>query len=219
MHKPATSKDVPEIVPVLPLTGALLLPQTNRPLNVFEPRYIALVDAALAGDRLIALAQPHGTTEESPSGNVALNKIGCLGRIVHFEETGDDRYLVVLEGLCRVRLNGERHSDALFRSFSVDAADFAADFEVGHGEREVDRPRFLDIMRTYADFADLEIDWEEVEQTGTADLVNLCAMLSPYGAAEKQLLLEAPSLVARAETLIALAEVEMARSRAGHVLQ
>lgn len=219
MRKPMSPADLPPATPVFPLSGALLLPQTNRPLNIFEPRYIALVDAALAGDRLITLAQPKSTSEESPKGKAPLNEIGCVGRLVHFEETDDDRYLIVLEGLCRVRLTREITEQTEYRRFLVDAEGFEGDFAGATGENAVDRERFLDIMRAYADFAGLEIDWEEVEQTGTADLVNLCSMLSPYGAAEKQLLLEAPTLSARAETLIALAEVEMARSRAGHVLQ
>ena len=219
MRKAETIDDLPEVAPVFPLNGALLLPHTSRPLNVFEPRYIALIDAALGGERLVVLVQPRDANEESPQGNVDLNEIGCLGRVVHFEESDDDRYLIVLEGVCRVRLGAEQMGDAAFRRFEIDASEFAHDFDPASGEESVDRDRFVAAIKAYADFAGFEIDWEEVEQTGTADLVNLSAMLAPFGPAERQLLLETPTLNGRAEALVALAEVEMARSGDGHRLQ
>ena len=107
LRKAATIGELPAPLRSFRLSGALLLPHTSRPLNVFEPRYVDLVDAALAGDRLIVLVQPRGADEESPTGNVELLPIGCLGRIVHFEETSDDHYLIVLEGVCRVRLGAK----------------------------------------------------------------------------------------------------------------
>lgn len=219
MRKASTITELPGSVPVFPLSGALLLPHTSRPLNVFEPRYIDLVDAALGGERLVVLVQPRGTTEESPKGNVALLPIGCLGRIVHFEETSDDHYLIVLEGVCRVHLGEEEKGDASFRRFAIDASAFAGDLDPTRGEEAVDRERFVETIKAYAEFANIDVDWEEVEQTGTADLVNLSSMLAPFGPAERQLLLESPTLKARAEALVALAEVEMARSHAGHMLQ
>lgn len=219
MRKAETINDLPGTAPVLPLNGALLLPHTSRPLNVFEPRYIAMIDAALGSERLVVLVQPRDAREESPQGNVALVETGCLGRIVHFEETADDRYLIVLEGICRVRLGAEQSGDSQFRRFVIDATGFADDFDPELGEEDVDRDRFLDAIKGYAEFAGFDIDWEEVEQTGTADLVNLSAMLAPFGPAERQHLLEAPTLAARAEALVAMAEVEMMRSRDGHRLQ
>lgn len=214
-----TTADLPGALPIFPLSGGLLLPHTNRPLNIFEQRFIAMVDDALGSDRLIGLVQPRDTAEEAPRGRVPLREIGCLGRITHFEETEDERYLIVLHGVCRFNLGRELIGTAPYRRFEIDAGPFAADFSTLSGEQGVDRARFVSAMRSYADFAGIEVDWDEVEQTETADLVNLCSMLGPYGAAEKQVLLEAPSLVARAETLIALAEMEMARSKSGHVLQ
>lgn len=217
--RPTSIADLPESMPVFPLSGALLLPQTNRPLTIFEPRFVEMVDAVLAGDRLLALVQPEITTEEAPKGKVSLRQVACIGRLVHFEETEENRYLIVLEGVCRADLGEEIETGDPFRRFRIHPERFANDFDAKLGEADVDRERFVRIMRSYAEFAEIEVDWDEVEQTGTADLVNLCCMLSPYGAAEKQMMLEAHNLASRAETLIALTEIEMMRAETGVTLQ
>lgn len=219
MRKAENITELPGSAPVFPLSGALLLPRTSRPLNVFEPRYIAMIDAALGADRLIVLVQPRDMKQESPEGKVALLATGCLGRIVHFEETSDERYLIVLQGICRVQLGAEEAGDEPFRRFAIDPTPFAGDLDPASGEEAVDRDRFIQAIRAYADFAGFEVDWDEVNETGTADLVNLSAMMVPFGPAERQLLLESPTLRTRAETLMAIAEVEMARAEAGHTLQ
>ena len=211
--RPESIADLPASVPVFPLTGALLLPGAQRPLNVFEPRYIEMVDAALAGDRLIGLIQPQDTSEESPRGRAPLQKIGCLGRLTHFEETGEGRYFIILDGVCRFELVSELTVMTPYRQCVIDTSRFAGDFDHERGEEDVDRERFLKMMRDYAEYGNFKLNWQEIEQTGTAALVNFCCMVSPYGPAEKQLLLEA-DLEARAEALIALAEVEMARGGA-----
>ncbi len=219
-RRPTSPADLPQTVPLFPLAGALLLPHTHRPLNIFEPRYLTMVDHALATDRMIGLIQPEETSEESPRGkDVPLRSVGCLGRIVQFDGSEDDRYLIVLEGLTRFDIGAERPVDTPFRQARIEAARFARDFEHHAGEEAVDRKRFLAIMREYADFAQIELDWNEIDETDTADLVNFACMMSPYGAAEKQVLLEASTLGDRAETLIAMAELEMARSRSGTTLQ
>ncbi len=209
--RPLQPADLPQSVPLFPLSGALLLPFAHRPLNIFEPRYIDMVDAALGGDRLIGLVQPEDSSEESPKGDVPLQKIGCLGRITHFEESGDGRYFIILEGVARFRLAAELTVGTSYRQAEISSMDFATDFDRNYGEDAVDRSRFLRLMRDYAEFAKIDLNWEEIENTGTADLVNFCCMVSPYGAAEKQVLLEAQTLEARAETLIAMTEYEMAR--------
>jgi uncharacterized protein len=209
--RPTSPAELPRSVPVFPLSGALLLPFSHRPLNVFEPRYIDMIDAALRGDRLIGLIQPEDTSEESPKGRAPLQQVGCLGRLTHFEESGDGRYFVILEGVTRFRLVHELTVLTPYRQCVISAEDFASDFSRNFGEDEVDRTRFIKMMRDYAEFANFELNWEEIESTGTADLVNFCCMVSPYGAAEKQVLLEAPTLEARAETLIAMTEYEIAR--------
>lgn len=216
---PTSLAMIPEIVPILPLSGALLLPDTHRPLNIFEPRYIALVDHILGSNRLIGLIQPQETREESPKGNVPLQQIGCLGRLIHFEEGTDDHYLIVLEGIARFEIREEIDTQTPFRQHRIDVSQFASDFDPARGEDAIDRKRFLSTLRDYAEFADLELDWDEINETGTAELINLACMLSPYGPAEKQVFLEANSLEARAETLIAIAELEIARARSGTTLQ
>lgn len=219
MRRPDSIDKLPPVVPVFPLAGALLLPAMQRPLNIFEPRFLEMVDFALAHDRLIGLIQPKETAEESPLGKVPLQKVGCLGRITHFEETADDRYVIVLEGLVRFDCIKEIDGPAPFRQFEINASRFAQDFDPSFGEQAVNRARFVELIRSYADYAQLDIDWDELEQVGTAELVNSACMLSPYGAAEKQLLLEAQTLAMRAETLTAIAELEMARGQSGATLQ
>jgi Lon protease-like protein len=219
MQRFESPADLPETVPVFPLSGALLLPYAQRPLNIFEPRYIDMVDHALRNDRLIGLIQPEDTSEESPRGRVPLQRIGCLGRITHFEDNDDGRYVIALEGVCRFEAGDEVDAGLPFRVFRIATGAFASDFERGHGAESVDRQRFLKMMRDYAEFANIDLNWEAIDQTGTAELVNFCCMVSPYGAREKQVLLEARSLEARAETLIAMAEYEMARSGTGAPLQ
>jgi hypothetical protein len=212
LKRPKSPDDLPGSIPIFPLNGALLLPFARRPLNIFEPRYLEMVDAALRGDRLIGLIQPREGDDESPKGRAPLKKIGTVGRISHFEEVEDSRYFIILEGLCRFELTKELPAMTPFRQAMIATADFASDFDRQFGEEKVDRPRFLKMMRDYAEFGNFDLNWDEIEKTGTADLVNFCCMVSPYGAAEKQALLEAGSIEARAETLIAMAEFEMAGS-------
>ncbi|MEO5805334.1 LON peptidase substrate-binding domain-containing protein [Devosia sp.] len=216
LQRPTSPADLPKSVPVFPLTGALLLPFSHRPLNIFEPRYIEMVDAALRTNRLIGLIQPEDTAEESPKGRSPLQRIGCVGRLSHFEENSEGRYFIILEGITRFRLTSELTVMTPYRQCLISAEDFSSDFQRTYGEEKVDRDRFVKMMRDYAEFANFELNWDEIERTGTADLINFCCMVSPYGAAEKQVLLEAQTLEERAETLIAMTEVEMARGGEGH---
>jgi len=213
--RPESPDDLPKSVPIFPLSGALLLPFSHRPLNIFEPRYIQMVDDALAGDRLIGLIQPLDESEESPKGRTPLQTVGCLGRLTHWEEHSEGRYFIILEGLTRFDITSELTVMTPYRQAVIDARRFALDFERAHGEEAVDRKRFLKMMRDYAEYANFDLNWEEIDKTGTADLVNFCCMVSPYGAREKQVLLEAASIGDRAETLIALAEFEMAKGGTG----
>ena len=212
MHKrPQSAADLPVNLPLFPLSGALLLPFSHRPLNVFEPRYVEMIDQALAGHRMIGLIQPEDTSEESPRGRAPLQKIGTVGRLTHWEENGEGRYFIILEGVSRFEIVSELTVMTPFRQAVISAERFALDFEHAHGEDGVDRSRFLKMMKDYAEFANFDLNWDEINKTGTADLVNFCCMVSPYGAQEKQMLLEADSLAQRAEALIAFAEFEMAK--------
>lgn len=219
MRHPASTADLPDMVALLPLSRALLLPQTHRPLNIFEPRFVELIDDCLAGNRLVGLIQPRDTEEEAPRGPVPLAPVGCIGRLMHFEEQEENRYFVIFEGVCRFEPIEEFTVATPYRQARISTQGFASDFTPDLGADRIDRARLLSVLRDYADFAQIEVDWDDVEDTGTGQLVNLAAMLSPYGAREKQALLEAPTLLERAETLIALTEMEMARARTGVILQ
>lgn len=205
--------DLPDMVPVFPLRGAILLPRAVLTLNVFEPRYLALVDHALANDRLIGVVQPAPDTgmEESPEGKAfSLRAVGCAGRITAFNETEDEQLVISLSGVARFKVGTEVSSDTPFRLFEVDFSPFAEDFVSGHGERAVDRARLLDTLRAYLEANDLHADWDRINSATNERLVNTLAVLSPYGPEEKQALLEAKGLRERAEALVALAEMELA---------
>lgn len=218
--RPKTLPDLPASLPLFPVAGALLFPRLQSPLQVFEDRYIELVDDILGGNRLIGLIQPEGTQEESPKDRDApLHMVGTVGYLAHFEEMADQRYLIGLEGICRFDLGDEIEADTPYRQAYFNAERFAGDFDQAGQARDVDRDKFVSVMRTYIDFMDMDVDWEEVEKTETADLVNLGCMLSPYGPREKQMLLEARTLTERAETLIALVEMQIAQADSDMNLQ
>lgn len=206
----ATLSDLPATLPLFPLSGALLLPRGRMPLNIFEPRYLALVEAALAGDRMIGMIQP-----DDPGGEATIPKlfgVGCAGRIVQFAETGDGRNLVVLAGIARFRVVSEETADTPYRQARANYAPFASDLEPGAGEDDVDRGAVLDALRTFTDATGVDFDWDNVEKAGNEVLVNALCMLAPFGIREKQALLEASDLKIRAATLVALTEIELARS-------
>ena len=202
-------RDLPDAVAIFPLTGALLLPTGQLPLNVFEPRYLAMIDAALAGNRLIGVVQPAFGEHEEKNGEPHLASVGCLGRITSFAETGDGRYIVSLTGICRFRVLEEKHTHDPFRTCRI--APFISDLSAQNEEEAVDRAALLSAFKAYLDANKLEADWESVERASNMTLVNSLAMMSPFGPAEKQALLEAPDLKTRAETLIAITEIVLAR--------
>ena len=210
------AKDLPEVIPVFPLSAALLLPRADLPLNIFEPRYLAMVDAAIAGDRVIGMVQPDDAAPEGAAGP-ALCAIGCAGRITALAETGDGRYMITLSGIARFRIVDEVASGLPYRQCRVTAGDFASDFADGC-DVPVNRTAVLRTFRAYLRAHNLDADWESVGQASNETLVNTLAMIAPFGAAEKQALLEAPDLRARAETLVAITELSLAAD-SGRVLQ
>lgn len=207
-----TAEDLPETVPIFPISGVLLLPGGQLPLNIFEPRYLAMLDAAMAGNRLIGMIQPALTEVQADilPDRPALAPVGCIGRITSFTETGDGRYIVSLAGICRFRLMDEVSSSKPYRTFKI--APFVADLTSGDDEAQVDRSGLLSAFRAYLEANKLEADWESVERASNITLVNSLSMMSPFGPAEKQALLEAPDLRTRAETLIAITEIVLARN-------
>ena len=202
-------KDFPDHVPVFPLAAALLLPGGRMPLNIFEPRYLEMVDHAIAGKRLIGMVQPRLDGATRPDGEPELCEVGCLGRITSFAETGDGRYLISLQGVCRFRVESEMHARTPFRQCRI--LPFLGDLNTDAGAGEVDRTALLKAFRAYLEANGLEADWDSVSRAENATLVNALSMMAPYGPAEKQALLEAPDLKTRAETLIAITEISLAR--------
>jgi len=207
--------DLAEVIPVFPLPGALLLPRGQMPLNIFEPRYLAMIDDALrAGHRLIGMIQPD-SAHPGPAEKPNLFKIGCVGRITQIAETGDGRYLIQLTGIARFRIDEELAVMTPYRQCRVVYAPFADDFIARKGEEAVDRERLLRSLAEFLRANDLKADWEGIENAPNEALVNALAMMSPYGTAEKQALLEAPDLKTRAEILVAMTEIELAQNTSG----
>lgn len=204
--------DLPRQVPVFPLRRVILLPRAKLPLVVFEPRYLEMIDAVLASARVLAVVQP-ATAEagESPPGkSAALRGVGCLGRISAFQEGDDGRLMITLSGISRCALIEEVATDRPYRIWRVACEPFAGDFAAGAGEAEVDREALLTTFKSYLDAHGLKADWSAISRSSNEALVNALSIMSPYGPEEKQALLEAADLKARAEALVALAQMELA---------
>src|SRR6185312_6675655 len=191
--------DLPGVIPLFPLPGALLLPRGQMPLNIFEPRYLALIDDAFRdGHRLIGMIQPEGV-HEVPRGKPALYKIGCVGRITQLAESGDGRYIVELTGVARFKVTEEITVLTPYRQCKADYFPYIDDFTARKGEEAVDREGLLRVLTDFLKANNLKVDWEGIEAAPNEALVNALAMMSPYGPAEKQAMLEAPDLKTRAE--------------------
>jgi Lon protease-like protein len=205
--------DLPETIPVFPLPGALLLPRGQMPLNIFEPRYLAMVDDSLRdGHRLIGMIQPdtaHPGSEQKPN----LYRVGCVGRITQLAETGDGRYLLQLTGVARFRIEEELSVATAYRQCRVTYVPFMDDFVARRGEEAVDRKTLLEALQAFLKANNLKADWQGIESAPNEALVNALAMMSSYGSAEKQAMLEAPDLKTRAEILIAVTEIELAKGK------
>lgn len=194
---------LPETIPIFPLQGAVLLPGTQLPLNIFEPRYKAMCEDAMAGPRLVGMIQPR-VKEKTEAGDApALYRTGCVGRIEGFEETEDGRYLIVLAGQCRFDVVEELPLRRGYRRVRADYAPYAGDFAPAPGEA-IDRAGLLAALRRYLARTGFSADWKAIETTSSADLVGILSAVCPFTAAEKQALIEAADAPARAATLISL---------------
>ena len=209
-------EDLPNVIAVFPLPGALLLPRGQMPLNIFEPRYLAMIDDAFrSGTRVIGMIQPDPAHPGQDENKPQLFHIGCVGRISQLVESGDGRYLIQLTGVARFRIEEELALGTPYRQCRVSYQPFIDDFTARKGEDEVDRKA---VLRTLADFLkanNLKADWGGIENAPNEALVNALAMMSPYGPPEKQALLEAPDLKTRAEILVAVTEIELAKGKTG----
>lgn len=204
--------DLPMVIPVFPLDGALLLPRGSLPLQIFEPRYLNMIDDTMSGDRLIGMVQTRSGGER---GRPRLARVGCAGRITSYAETGDGRYLITLTGVCRFEIADELPIQTPYRQVRAVYDLFAHDLEPEEPEIELDRPPFLAVLRRYLDQRGLGIEWETVNAAPGGALVNSLAMALPFDPAEKQALLEAPGLEERRAALTALLEIDSADAAEG----
>ena len=209
-HRPA---DLPEILPVFPLPGALLLPRADLPLNIFESRYLEMISDALSGERIIGIIQPKDDSGEEARPD--LMNVGCAGRITSYAETPDGRMLVTLTGISRFSIKSEIAVTTAYRQVVADFNPFAIDLVMDLGANEVNRPALLTAFKDYLSANNMSADWSEINAASTEVLVNTLSLLAPYPASEKQALLEAPDLKTRADVLVALTEMALSKSFSG----
>ena len=206
-----STEELPVVIPVFPLRGVLLLPRGQLPLNVFEPRYMAMIDDALKTHRLIGMIQPSAGSSDA-SATPDIEKVGGVGRITQIGETGDGRYMLSLTGVCRFKVEEELSVLTPYRQCRVSYDAFAQDLVARAGEEQVDRNSLLSALRSFAEANGLKIDWQGIERANNEALVNALSMMCPFGPMEKQALLEAGDVRARAEVLVAITEIELARA-------
>lgn len=202
--------DLPLNIPVFPLSGALMLPHSQLPLNIFEPRYLNMIDDAMMGDRVIGMIQtvPGGDRSQPNLANV-----GCLGRITSFSETPDGRYLITLTGLCRFKIDTELPVTTPYRQVHADYTGFDEDFRALDDDANFDRARFLSVLKGFLDHHGLEIDWNGAENAPSEPLVTSLAAALPFSPVERQALLEAHSRSDRLEVLVALMQINAAEPK------
>lgn len=203
-----TLPSLPETIPLFPLKGALLLPRASLPLNIFEPRYIQMINDALKTQhRMIGMIQPRDVPHDM--GNPPLHKIGCAGRITSFSETSDGRYMISLSGISRFRLMHQQDDGAPYSRGDVDWSSFERDLTETEQDPKFDRPTFLKTLDRYFKAAQLDSDWDNLTDAEPELLINSLSILCPFADEERQALLEAVSLQNRRETLVTLMEFAM----------
>tara|TARA_B110000967_G_scaffold209164_1_gene264095 strand:+ start:2304 stop:2945 length:642 start_codon:yes stop_codon:yes gene_type:complete len=208
--------DLPDTIPVFPLSGALLLPRTRLPLNLFEPRYLQMLDDVLKTDhRLIGMVQSY----DGPDGVNKLHSIGCAGRVTAFSETDDGRYMITLAGASRFRLIGEVDGFVPYRRARVNWQGFERDLGDVETDDTFDRQKFIDALGRFFDDQGLQTDWESLREAEDELLINSLSMLCPFEPEDKQALLEAPSLTTRRETLTTLIEYLLRGGSSEEIMQ
>ncbi len=197
--------DLPETIPVFPLGGVLLFPRWSLPLNIFEPRYLNMVDDAMSGRRIIGMIQSQGGDKANPD----LVATGCAGRITSYSETDDGRYLISLTGICRFGIREELDVATPYRQVQPDWETFAHDLVSPPETSLPERLTLVNSLKRYTQINSMEVDWEAVENAPMETLINALCAGCPFGTLEKQALLEAPSVAERAQTLITLLDMDM----------
>jgi len=205
--------DLPQTIPVFPLTGAILFPRWNLPLNFFEPRYLNMVDDVMRGDRLIGMVQPRAGAMDKVL--PPLSPIGCVGRVTTYAETEDGRYLVTLTGVCRYRVLEELDVQTPYRQARVDYESFAQDLRPVDATQLPSREALMRALSEYLERNSLKADWGQVDDTPMEMLVNALCAGCPFSPVEKQALVEAETLKDRSEALIALLEMDVAGADEG----
>ena len=205
------ANELPDTISVFPLTGGLLLPGGQLPLNIFELRYIEMINTALAGNKLIGMIQPCLETKHNNHEPPLLSKVGCIGRLTTYQETGDGRYHISLSGVCRFKVIEELSVNTNYRQCKIEIHEEDLD-EMTQGD-DIDREEIILAFKNYLEANNMNADWETVENSETEALVTALCMMSPYNAAEKQALLEAPTLKDRCDTLIAISESHLAKRK------
>lgn len=209
--------DLPNVIPVFPLPGALLLPRSRLPLHLFEPRYLQMFEDSLkTPDRLIGMVQPN---EMPGRDGIGLHTIGCAGRVTQFSETEDGRYLVTLSGMSRFRVLTEEDGFSPYRRCTVSWDGFERDLAKSEKDTAFDRPPFMDLLGRYFDARSLSADWETLKDADDELLINSLSMMLDFEPEDKQALLEAPSLSTRRETLVTLIEYTLRGGQADEVMQ
>lgn len=206
------AEDLPKIVPIFPLEGSIVFPRGNLPLNIFEPRYLNMVDDAMYSDRVIGMIQPlipEDREEASINENPQLLKIGCLGRINSYSETDDGRYMLNLRGLCRFNIIEEEPAERPYRMAKVSYGNYLDDMKpLSTKEPDISRDLLISALKTYLAANAIQTDWEAVAEAPMETLINALASGCPFSTIEKQMLLEFPTLQARGEALISLLQME-----------
>ncbi|MGG5812448.1 LON peptidase substrate-binding domain-containing protein [Falsiroseomonas sp. CW058] len=199
--------DLPAEIAIFPLSGALLLPEGRLPLNIFEPRYLAMTQDALATGRMFGMVQPDPALPRGDAG-AQTYRVGCLGRISSFAETEDGRLLITLTGVTRFRIAEEIEGRRGYRRARVDYAPFRADLATGGPAPKLDRAALVAALRPYFRARGIEANWDGIDQTGDAMLVTTLCMVCPFDVREKQALLEAAGPEERAAMLVALLQMD-----------
>lgn len=200
---PRDPDDLPDSFAVFPLPGALLLPGSKLPLNIFEQRYLAMTEDALAGGRHFGMIQPDATRPPGQTGP-ALYRVGCLGRLTSFAETEDGRYLITLSGVCRFSVLEELGMQRGYRRVRADLGAFASDLDPASQVPELDRAQLVGALRAYFAARSFDANWDAIDSMPDDVLVSTLCMVCPFQPAEKQALLEAPTASDRARVLLAL---------------
>jgi len=198
----------PGALPLFPLSGALLLPHGHLPLNIFEPRYLSMVEEALGVGRIIGMVQPKAACNDPVPDDAPLYPVGCAGRIISFEETETGHLFIALRGLCRFRVERELPLEKGFRRAEVNYSEFPADLHEDEGYIP-DRPRLIAAVRQFFELKDIEVDWQAINEASDETLVTSLAMICPLASREKQALLESSGVSERGELLSSLMEMAL----------